>query len=100
MTYVNNPAIGKSHYKDNKLYRETSRKRYEEEKKEMEKELHENRTELEKILNEHYEYFDERMEHNYNMVRFKASGKDSFKELKFEFEENYMHLKEMWEKTE
>lgn len=100
MTFVNNPAIGQSHFKEeHKLQKETSRKKYEEEKKEIEKELHENKTEVEKLLNDDFEYCDEKNEYGNYIVRFKKSGEDSYKELKFQFEENYMHLKHMW-KTE
>ncbi|MZQ75972.1 MAG: hypothetical protein GT589_07480 [Peptoclostridium sp.] len=100
MTFVTNPAIGEHHLKEEKkLQKETTKRKYEEERRELEKELHENKIEIEKLFNEKFEYCDEKIEYDCYFVRFKKSGEDSYKELKFEFEENYMHLKHMW-KTE
>ncbi len=89
-------AIGRSRDKDKKMFRESSKERYEIEKKETEKECHDNKIEIEKLLNEGFEYYDTKVEHGINYAVFKEKGKDNFRELKFEYEENYSHLKDMW----
>ena len=95
MTQVK-PNIGMNRSKDHKLYRESAKERYGQEKKELGAELHDNKLTIEKLFNDKFEYYDEVIEHSSHHVVFKKSQADSFKEVVFNFEENYNHLKSMW----
>jgi hypothetical protein len=89
--------VGINRSKDHKLFRETAKHRYSNEKKEMELELHHNKETIEKLINDKYAFYDEAFEHNIHHVVFKKNKEDSYIEITFSFEENYNQLKIMWE---
>lgn len=85
------------HDRSSQTFREKSRKRYADEKKEKEHELHENQANILKAMNDHYEYLRTNQDHGTYVVKFRNPDSHGIKNFRFQFEDNYEQLRDIWE---
>jgi len=88
---------GLSHSKTAQTFREKARSHYSSEKKEMEHEFHTNEIDILKALNDRFEHADTHLHKNNYVVEFFNRNNRNTKQFTFQFEENYIKLKHLWE---
>lgn len=88
---------GLAHNKSAQTFRENARTHYSSEKKEMAHELHTNEVDILKALNDRYEYGDTQQLKNGYVIEFFNRDNKTKKHFEFQFEENYIKLKALWE---
>ncbi len=64
-----------THDRSSQTFRERSRKRYADEKKEREHELHDNQNDILKAMNDHYEHLRTNRDHGQYVVKFRNPRK-------------------------
>lgn len=89
--------VNSIHDRSSQTFRETSRSRYAHEKKEREHELHDNKNNILKVMNDHYEYLRANRDHGAYVVKFRNPESRKVKNFRFEFEDNYEKLRNIWE---
>jgi hypothetical protein len=85
------------HDRSSQTFREKSRNRYANEKKEKEHELQDNENDIMKVMNDHYEFLRSSRDHGSYVVKFQNPESHRIKNFRFEFEDNYEKLKTLWE---
>jgi len=86
-----------THDRSSQTFRERSRKRYADEKKEREHELHDNQNDILKAMNDHFEHLRTNRDHGQYVVKFRNPENHRIRNFRFEYEDNYEKLKNIWE---
>jgi len=84
------------HDKSRGMIKETSRKNFLDEKKEMEHELSHNKEVLSKLLNEHYTYKTTSRHRGHYVVKFQHPETHRMERLNFYYEPNLKSLEKQW----
>lgn len=89
---------GLAHNKSVQTFTENARTHYSSEKKEMGHELHTNETDILKAINDRFEYGDTQKDKSGYVIEFFNRSNKAKKLFHFQYEENYIKLKHLWEK--
>jgi hypothetical protein len=80
----------------NATRRETAKKNFHEEKKELEHEFATNQELIKKLENDKYEFKGESITKGKHVIEFFNRDTKLEKKITFDFEENYVKLKDLW----
>ncbi|MBN2259142.1 MAG: hypothetical protein JW702_01205 [Clostridiales bacterium] len=86
--------------REHATFRESSRRKLIEERKEMEHEFNRIEKEIRQAISDGYVFSDSKVRHNMNDVMFVNKNNKHRKRWSIEYRENYCKLKKIWEGTE
>ena len=85
------------HDKGRSMLKETSRKRFLLERKELQHEMSTHKTEILHLMNDKYEWVEDLFEKDHYTVRFRQPQSKDVVEVPFFYESNYNTLKDIWQ---